>query len=323
MLARLAPREVLVSEAVEAELRAPIAEAGAVATPLARASFDSTLAETRIAEVFRVGTLEGFGAFTRAETGALGAIVDYLELTQKGRLPLLRPPVREAAGSRMQIDAATRRNLELSRSLAGSREGSLLAAIDRTVTGAGARLLETRLNAPSTDATEIRARQDAVAHLAEDPDRLRATREMLRKVPDVERALSRLALDRGGPRDLAALRDALAQAARLHAALDGALPDALAAARAALAGRDDLAAALDAALVAEPPHLARDGGFIAEGLDAELDETRRLRDQGRGRDRRAAGGLHPPLGHRRAEDPPQQRARLLHRDPGHARREDA
>ena len=135
MLARLAPREVLVSEAVEGELREVVGEAGAVATPLARASFDSAMGEGRVARAFRVQGLDGFGAFGRAEVAALGAIVDYLEMTQKGRLPLLRPPVREGAGGLMQIDAATRRNLELTRSLGGGREGSLLAAVDRTVTG--------------------------------------------------------------------------------------------------------------------------------------------------------------------------------------------
>ena len=140
MLARLGPREVLVSDAQENELRDLIAEAGAVATPLARASFDSTAAAARIAAVYKVAALDGFAAFGRAEIGALGAIVDYLELTQRGRLPLLRPPVREGAGGLMQIDAATRRNLELTRSLSGGRDGSLLATIDRTVTGGGARL---------------------------------------------------------------------------------------------------------------------------------------------------------------------------------------
>ena len=161
--------------------------------------------------------LDGFAAFGRAEIGALGAIVDYLELTQRGRLPLLRPPVRETAGGLMQIDAATRRNLELTRSLAGGREGSLLAAIDRTVTGGGARLLETRLNAPSTDVRLVRARQDAVAHFhAGRRGRCGRCASALRRVPDLERALSRLALDRGGPRDLAAVRDGLAQAERLR-----------------------------------------------------------------------------------------------------------
>jgi DNA mismatch repair protein MutS len=282
MLARLAPREVLVSEAQEAELRELVAEAGAVVTPLARASFDSTAAAARVAATYKVAALDGFAAFGRAEVGALGAIVDYLELTQRGRLPLLKPPVREGAGRLMQIDAATRRNLELTRSLSGGRDGSLLAAIDRTVTGAGARLLETRLNGPSTDVALIRARAAAVAHFHEDAAAARSVREALRKVPDLERALSRLALDRGGPRDLAAVRDGLAQAEQLRGVLVGELPEVLGEARDALAGHSELVGLLEAALVAEPPLLVRDGGLVAPGFDEELDETRRLRDEGRG-----------------------------------------
>ena len=219
MLARIAPREVLLSEALEPELREIVAEAGAVATPLARASFDSTAAAARVADVYKVSSLDGFGAFGRAELGALGAIVDYLDLTQRGRLPLLRPPVREAPGGLMRIDAATRRNLELTRSLSGGRDGSLLATVDRTVTGPGARLLETRLNGPSADVDLIRARQAAVAWFHEDADLGREVTVLLRKVPDLERALSRIALDRGGPRDLAAIRDGIAQAAGIHGGL--------------------------------------------------------------------------------------------------------
>jgi DNA mismatch repair protein MutS len=282
MLARLSPREVLLPETLEADLREMIGEAGAAATPLARASFDSGLAEGRVAEAFGVASLEGFGAFTRPEVGALGALVDYLDITQKGRMPRLAAPVRETPGGTLAMDAATRRNLELTRSLSGGREGALLAAIDRTLTGAGGRLLEARLSAPSTDPRTIRARQAAVAHLAEEPELLRAARELLRRTPDLERALSRLALDRGGPRDLAAIRDGLAQGARLHALLAGDRPEALAEARAALAGQGALADLLEAALTAEPPAQLRDGGMVAAGYDAELDETRRLRDEGRG-----------------------------------------
>lgn len=282
MLARLAPREVLVAESQEAELRGLIAEAGAATTPLAPASFDSTAADARVAAVFGAKGLDGFGTFSRAEAGALGAIVHYLELTQKGRLPLLRPPLREATGSLMAIDAATRRNLELTRSLSGGREGSLLATIDHTATGVGARLLETRLNAPSADRRTILERQAAVRHFVEAPEILRAVREILRQLPDLERAVSRLALDRGGPRDLAAVRDALAGAARIRDALAGTLPDTLAGARDALEGHEALVDLLDTALVADPPQLARDGGFVASGHDPELDETRRLRDEGRG-----------------------------------------
>ena len=282
MLARIAPSEVLLPDHLEPDLRALVAEMGAVATPLARASFDSQAAEGRIGRLYKVASLEGFAAFERPEIAALGGILDYLELTQKGRLPLLRPPARESAGGLMRIDAATRRNLELTRALSGGREGSLLAAIDRTVTGGGARLLELRLNAPSAHVPTIRGRQAAVAHFVEAPGLGRAARERLRRVPDLERALSRLALDRGGPRDLAAIRDALAEAERLRDLLAGDLPDTLAEAVAALGGHGALTDLLDAALVAEPPLILRDGGFVAPGFDEELDQTRRLRDEGRG-----------------------------------------
>ncbi len=281
LLARLAPREVLVAETQELELRDLITEAGAVATPLARSSFDSTAAESRVAALYGADGLDGFGGFDRVEVAALGAIVDYLHLTQKGHLPLLRPPMRERSGGMMQIDAATRRNLELTRALSGGREGSLLAAIDRTVTGGGARLLEVRLNAPSTELHRILAHQAMVAWFVETPDRMRGVRDLLRRVPDLERALSRLALDRGGPRDLGAIRDGLRQAALIRDALDGEVPEALAAARDALIGHAELVDLLDAALIAEPPLLTRDGGFVAGGYDAELDETRKLRDDGR------------------------------------------
>ncbi len=282
LLARLGPREVLVPDVLEPQVRDLIAEAGAVSTPLARASFDTTFGEARVSAALGVASLEGFGAFTRTEVSALGALVDYLEMTQVGRIPLLRPPVREVPGGLMAIDAATRRNLELVRALAGGREGALLAAIDRTLTGAGGRLLEARLSAPSTDVALIGARQGAVAWLKARPEVASAARDLLRRTPDLERALSRLALDRGGPRDLAAVRDALAQAQRLRGVLKEDGPDILRAARADLGGQEALADLLEAALVAEPPGLVRDGGMVAEGYDRELDETRRLRDEGRG-----------------------------------------
>ncbi|MFP4275656.1 MAG: DNA mismatch repair protein MutS, partial [Paracoccaceae bacterium] len=282
-LARLTPAEVLLPETLEADYRGTVTESGASISTLGRAAFDSTAAEARLTELFRVGALDGYGTFGRAELSAMGGIVEYLEITQRGRLPLLRPPVREALSRTMQIDAATRRNLELTESLNGGRKGSLLACIDRTVTAPGARLLERRLSAPSLVIDMIQERQEAVAFLVEH-SRIRADlRETLRKVPDLDRALSRLSIDRGGPRDLAAIRNGLTQAvllSRACAALD--LPPLLAEAAGRLAGHDALLALLDDALVAEPPLLARDGGFIAPGHDPELDETRKLRDEGRG-----------------------------------------
>ena len=280
-LARLAPREVLVSETRPGALADIVDDMGAALTELARGSFDSASAEKRLCALFGVGTLDSFGSFDRAELAAMGALVDYLDLTQRGKLPLLRPPVKEAAGGLMQIDAATRRNLELTAALSGGRDGSLLAAVDRTVTAAGARLLERRIAAPSCDLAVIHARQDAVRCLVEDSLLRQNLREALRRVPDIDRALSRLALDRGGPRDLAAIRAGLSQAGAISASL-GEVPPLLAEAAQALTGHDGLSDLLDQALVAEPPLLARDGGFIAPGYDPELDESRRLRDEGRG-----------------------------------------
>ncbi len=281
-LARLAPREVLVSDSQAENLRPMIEEAGAALTGLAPASFDSTSAETRLCQLYNVQTLDGFGSFTRPERAALGALVDYLDLTQRGKLPLLQPPQRDNSAALVQIDAATRRNLELTQSLSGSREGTLLHCIDQTVTAAGARLLERRLAAPARGLEAIRARQDVVTALHDEPRLRNDLRAALKHVPDLDRALSRLALDRGGPRDLAAIRQTITRAveiADLLAPQD--LPPLLAEAAGALTGHDTLRTLLDNALIAEPPLLARDGGFIATGHDADLDAARELRDEGR------------------------------------------
>ncbi|MGR3377486.1 DNA mismatch repair protein MutS [Salipiger abyssi] len=281
-LARLAPSELLVSEDVGETLREVLGDLGVLPTVLGRASFDSSGAEARLCTLYGVQTLAGFGSFARCELAAMGALVDYLDITQKGRLPLLRAPQRDAVSRMLQIDAATRRNLELTQSMNGGRQGSLLSVIDRTVTPGGARLLERRVSSPSRELEVIARRLAALDWAIESPQGT-ALRDALRKVPDLDRALSRLGLDRGGPRDLAAVRNALEQAEEIAQALDeAALPELLAEARAALRGHDDLLALLDAALVAEPPLLARDGGFIAPGYDADLDEARTLRDEGRG-----------------------------------------
>lgn len=279
-LARIAPRELLLNETQDQKTVSDIAEMGISITPLSRGSFDSTNAEKRLCEMFHVASLEAFGSFDRAEISAMGALLDYLHLTQRGKLPLLRPPIREAMGGIMQIDAATRRNLELTQALSGGRDGSLLAAVDRTVTAAGARLLERRLSAPSLDLGLIHRRQEALRHLIDNPNLRDRLRDGLRRVPDMDRALSRLALDRDGPRDMAAIRAGLEQAGAI-AALLAVAPPLLSDAAAALVGHGELVGLLSRALVEEPPLLARDGGFIAARHDQELDETRTLRDEGR------------------------------------------
>ncbi len=178
-------------------------------TPLPNPRFDSDSGGKRLEAFYGVRALDGFGSFARAELAAGGALVDYLELTQQGKLPLLQPPRRLGAGAVMEIDAATRRNLELTQTLAAERRGSLLAAIDRTVTGVGARLLAEHLAAPLTDPRAIATRLDAVALFVVEERRRETLRQVLRRCPDIERAMARLGLGRGGPRDLAALRDSL------------------------------------------------------------------------------------------------------------------
>ena len=276
-LARLGVREVVLPDDPADPAAAIAEEAGAARATLARSAFDSAGAEARLARLFAVASLDAFGGFDRAETSALGALVEYVSLTQRGRLPSLRPPRREAAEAVMRIDPATRRGLELVRGASGGRDGSLLHAVDRTVTAGGARLLERRLGAPSTRVDVIAARHDAIAWAVDAVADAESARGVLRGTADLDRAVSRLSLDRGGPRDLAAVRAALEAAAGLGATLAHAPLD-----LAALDGHDALRDRLGAALVAEPPPLLRDGGVVAPGYDAALDDARRLRDEGRG-----------------------------------------
>jgi DNA mismatch repair protein MutS len=284
-LARIEPGEIIVSDALynDAAFAETLRMNGAV-TPLARDVFDGATAERRLCDYFAVATTAAFGSLTRVELTAAAACVTYVERTQIGKRPPLSPPLREAAGATLAIDQATRANLELNRTLAGESRGSLLDAIDRTVTVAGARLLAQRLAAPLTEPEAIAARLDAVAAFVNDPALRHDIATQLSSVPDLARALARLVVGRGGPRDLAAIRDGLHSAARLARLLADAseLPVELAAAAAALARPDaTMAAALAAALADDPPALRRDGGFIRAGYDAALDEARALRDESR------------------------------------------
>lgn len=278
---RLEPREIVCPDAIhdDPELKEFWREIAVPVTPLARDGLDAASAERRLKEFFGVATLDAFGAFTRAEIAAAGAALAYVERTQLGARPPLSAPVRDSGSATMLIDAATRANLELTRTLGGERQGSLLATIDRTVTPGGARLLAERLAGPLTDPVAIAARHDAVELLVADAGLREDLRSALEKVPDVARALARLSLDRGGPRDLAALGAGL-DAARAIAALlvrRGELPVELARAMRALGESDpDLPVRLNATLADELPLNRRDGRFVREGHEPALDELRLL-----------------------------------------------
>ncbi len=282
---RVDPRELIVAEPVyhDEALRPVFDTLGRVANPQPPSFFDSSSASARLSRFYGVATLDGFGRFSRAELSAISGAVAYVEKTQKAERPPLGRPERDEEGASLFIDPSTRANLELTRTLSGQRDGSLLKAIDRTATGAGGRLLAERLTSPLTDPGAIGERLDSVSFFLEEATLRERLREFLKGVPDISRALSRLALNRGGPRDLGALASGLEAATAIAGLLrDKELPSELARALAQLAALpEDLAAHLERALAEDLPLLKRDGGFVRADYDAELDEMRALRDQSR------------------------------------------
>ncbi|TPG09672.1 DNA mismatch repair protein MutS [Sphingomonas oligophenolica] len=279
-LARLGAAEVVASYAS--------GHADAATTLRPRHDFDSGAGEARLKRLYGVATLDGFGEFTRAGLAAAGGLVAYLEHNAKGALPFLRPPHLTRAAETMAIDAATRESLELAQTAGGQRKGSLLDCIDRTVTGAGARALAADIGAPLMDRAAIEARLDLIHHFHADDAARERLRGALRALPDIGRAIGRLAAGRGSPRDLGQLRDGLDGAWLLRERLaneeqTGLLADLLP----RLTGHGELIDLLKRALVPSPPIEASDGGYITAGYDAALDD---LRDAGVG-GRRAIAAL--------------------------------
>ncbi len=286
-LARISAREIIYPETIgeEAAVMQVLVESGVALAPQPVQLFDSQSAGKRIEEVFNVKSIDGFGEFTRAERSACGAALAYVERTQIGEKPALSPPLRESASGTMFIDAATRTNLELARTLSGEKKGSLLSAIDRTLTGGGARLLFERMMNPLVDPRRITRRLDAVEFMRTQQGLAEELSAILKAYPDLPRALSRLALNRGGPRDLEAVRSGLAAAQGLAGAMatqQGQLPEELAAVSKTLSAQpEELKNLLDSMLDDELPLLKRDGGFIRPGANGEIDELRKLRDDSR------------------------------------------
>ena len=303
-LAALGPSEVLVPDRLFADeaVSAALKSAGGFVQPLPQALAEPGASEARLKRLYGVETLDGFGQLSGAEISALGLVAAHLETTQAGKIPALSAPRRAGEADVMAIDPATRASLEIDKAISGARDGSLLAAIDRTVTAPGARLLAARLARPLLDPAAIDARLDAVAWFCGHRAQRERLRDKLKGLGDMARALSRLALGRGGPRDLGTLRDGLAMAeavVALFASTHDPLvepPPEIAQALGALnldlqpdllAFRDLLAEGLGDEL----PALTRDGGFVAAGVRVELDQARALRDDSR----RVIAGLEARL----------------------------
>jgi len=281
-IARLSPSELIHSQSIEEELVELLSSQTISFSPLTAASFDSGSATDRLTKVYGVTTTDAFGDFENCELSALGALISYLEITQKGQLPLLQTPKKQTKSDVVQIDPSTRRNLEVLSSLSGQKSGSLLHTIDRTQTAGGARLLAERLSTPSRNIEAITARLDSVSGFFEDLNLTNEIRSLLSSISDIGRSLSRLSLDRGGPRDLGAIRNSLKGAKGVFDVMN--VHDFTANfehSLVSLSQHGSLIELLDSALSDDLPLLARDGGYIRDGFDPELDSSRKLRDDGK------------------------------------------
>lgn len=281
MLAQLNPAEILISESNYENFLEQTKEFGSTLTSLSPASFDSTSGIKRLCDLFKVNSIDGFGSFSRSEISALGAIIDYLEITQKGKLPALKIPIKENLENFVQIDSSTRRNLELTQTLSGSKNGSLLRVIDRTVTGPGARLLEKRLSSPSTCIKTITPRLDSIDVFKLNNMLRIEIQNTLKQTADMERAFLRISLDRGGPRDFLAIRDSLEKGQDLSKSLINLNSNLIEEAEKNLNGNEKIIALLKDVFSDSAPLLARDGGFIRSGFNVQLDDIKKLRDDGR------------------------------------------
>ena len=284
-LARLAPKEILLPDALaDSPYFKNITDDFKQSITIQPVSvFDARRGERALKEMYSVTSLEAFGEINLAMLAASSALIDYVKITQKDSLPRLDAPRLQTSGDHMQIDVASLRNLEIMHTLSGEKRGSLFSVIDHTVTAPAARLLASWLVAPLTDVKEISARQDNVAYFLVASDLRTSIRHFLKSAPDAERALSRLAMLRGGPRDLLSIASSLKAAHHVRVLLERQeqpeIPDELAKLRNALGGHESLIETLTTALKEEAGLFARDGNFIAEDFSPALDELRTLRDE--------------------------------------------
>ncbi len=288
-LARIDPSEIVHPDSINDDdfLRQILSQSGAALTPQPGHSFDSQSGSDRLLRYFDVKSLDGFGSFSRSELSACGAILGYVERTQIGERPALARPVRQSDANVMFIDGATRTNLELVRTLSGQRKGSLFSSIDLTVTGGGSRLLTERMMNPLNDPAIVNSRLDSISYFFENLGLASQLKEQLKACPDIPRSLSRIALNRGGPRDLGAILAGLSAANEILSGFGeqlsvGGMPTEIELALKAIHEFDiSLSEQLGKILADDLPLLKRDGGFVREGASAEIDELRGLRDQSR------------------------------------------
>ncbi len=295
-IAALSPREILIPDNIRDEWFTLISDMAGMAclTTQASAPFNEQTSHKRLTDIYGVQSLDAFGDFSKAEIAAMGALLGYVELTQVGQMPALKNPKQVGGDGALIIDAVTRSSLELTQTQRGEFKGSLFSAIDKTITGPGARMLGAWLSSPLTNVDHIQNRQNAVQYFVDDAHLREGMRGHLKSVPDMSRALSRLALGRSGPRDIANIRDGLIAADSIVHLLNAHSSDGVSQRQAPpqlekllsdLSLRDGttltLLDLLKSALQENLPLLTREGGFIAPAFNEELDQQRNLRDNAR------------------------------------------
>ena len=282
-LAILQPREIIAPEG-DQDAAAFVAEVrlNARVTYAPPWTFDQESARQTLLEQLRAQSLAGFGLEERpAAVRAAGALVHYLRDTQKADLAHVREISFRAGADCLVVDATTLRNLEVLEAVDGGPTGSLLVEIDRTMTSMGGRLLRAWLLRPLVALERIQDRLDAVEELAFRSTERAKLRETLKTIHDVERLVARASLGIAGPRDLVALRQSIATVPRVRMLLSELQSPLIKSLVAELDDLADLRDELDRTLLDEPPAVARDGGLIRDGIDAELDDLRSVSRSGR------------------------------------------
>lgn len=285
-LERINPAEILLSESLYTRFKDSLNSFKEKLTVQHDSILNSSSNTKEIAAKFGLGTMEGLGDFSAIELKAIDALLGYVSRTQKGKIPYIEKPRRLSNSAFMEIDAATRKNLELMRTLSGEKKGSLLDTIDFTISGSGARLLQYHLSAPLTDSQEINLRLDRIEGFLSNAALRSVIREFLKSLPDLDRALSRITLGRCGPRDLSMIRDGLSQSELIRAELQHN--------KTKISGFDDILInlaqvpsladmhdTLKIAVIETPPTSLRESGFVKAGYAARLDELRSLSDNSR------------------------------------------
>lgn len=280
VLSRFNPSEILVPENLKEKYPNLIFDTSDILTEIPDERFVFLNNKKRLESFYKVQDIEAFGSFTQSEIIAAGILLDYILLTQKGAVPVLKPLHKMISTQFMEIDASTRKSLELTSTMTNDRSAqSLLKTLDQTITAMGGRLLFEYVSSPLLDLEKINDRLDKIDYFFQNDTLRDEIRHLLKSVSDIERSLARLSLEeRGGPRDMKDIAQGLSQIPAIRNVIcKGIIPHSLKKDLLDMGEHSELVHEIEAALVDKPPLKARDGGFIKQGYSVELDDVLNLK----------------------------------------------